>query len=314
MRSPQPTHLLFCIKGVKFAAKSPVRRPSGFTLIELLVVIAIIAVLAGLLLPALSRSRSAADSAVCKSNLRQIGIGLAAYLSDYGAYPVARPEPYSGVFWAEALESYAGSKWPESNAAEFANTGRKVERGKNVFACPGYDRVSGLYHRTRTSDLLSTVGGSYGYNENGANKSYLGLGRVGAGERTSGFGLDPFGPGNQGIAVREEAIRNPSDMIAVGDAGFGGNALNTVEFYFGGTDLSFFVVSLNIGYVHLTQDAVVKRMVAQRHWARWNTLFCDGHVENLKTAELFDGSNEGLLKRWNRDNLPHPELSGFWRP
>jgi len=57
-------------------------RKCGFTLIELLVVISIIALLIGLLLPALSRARAAARSAVCLSNLKNINVGAEAYSSE----------------------------------------------------------------------------------------------------------------------------------------------------------------------------------------------------------------------------------------
>jgi prepilin-type N-terminal cleavage/methylation domain-containing protein len=66
-----------------FCAPSLTRRSSGFTLIELLVVIAIIAILAGLLLPALARGKENGKSARCLSNLRQICIGVHMYTEDY---------------------------------------------------------------------------------------------------------------------------------------------------------------------------------------------------------------------------------------
>lgn len=62
-------------------------RRSGFTLIELLIVIAIVGLLLALLLPAVQQARSAARSAQCRNNLKQIALAVTNFHDVHGAYP-----------------------------------------------------------------------------------------------------------------------------------------------------------------------------------------------------------------------------------
>jgi prepilin-type N-terminal cleavage/methylation domain-containing protein len=123
-----------------------VRVSVGFTLIELLVVIAIIAILAGLLLPALSRAKERGHRAVCMSNLRQCGIALFLYAEEYQRYPHQR-EPVTGSPFGDndpvwtLLGWYVAHEWEEvvrlgAVPGYKTNELEKADTRLRIFSCP----------------------------------------------------------------------------------------------------------------------------------------------------------------------------------
>ncbi len=283
-------------------------RVFAFTLIELLVVIAVIAILASLLLPALSRAKQAAHSAVCQSNLRQWGLALQMYLDDFGKYPPyawppAEPDLDSlggGWWWYERLVKYVGA--PYETQAERIGSEWVIHRTKavtGVHVCPSYMRLGGQ---------ITGGFGAYGYNRAGTPAQdqghELGLG---------GELVDPAGPvdSTNTRLIGENEVVNPSSMIALGDAPIlsGPWVMGWLDLSPRGLVLGPIRIVLQIGHmpapttpVHAAADVIRKR-----HGGRWNMLCCDGHVENQTTKGWFDFRQDRIVQRWNRDHRPHRE-------
>jgi prepilin-type processing-associated H-X9-DG protein len=219
---------------------------------------------------------------------------MAMYVSDFGVYPTSNPAGVAiatadGGFlrftndpWPGAIEQYTRTPGPDMS--------RQTSRPRSIYDCPGF---------TRGGFVGPNM--SYGYNHTGSEQSPT---TVFANDWAFGLGdwyrLGAYKP------VKESAVLKPSEMIGLGDCVPFTPPRVTMLAYWGRFDLSGGMRS-----PILTEDPELRRSLARRHSTRWNIWFCDGHVENLKTEQLFVGKPE-VLRRWNRDNLPHEDLTGSW--
>lgn len=141
-------------------------RSNAFTLIELLVVIAIIAILAGMLLPALAKAKTKAHGILCLSNMKQLTLGWILYADDNNDNLVWNDLTSAGSGWVRGALNYDGSNSDNTNTIfltdpQYAKLAPYSARAVGIYKCPADHSTvrtkGGVYPRVRSLSLSQAM-------------------------------------------------------------------------------------------------------------------------------------------------------------